>query len=48
MLAHPGYDNIPIEEVYFEILQKFMLAPCVFVTSSLTIVFLKLSANIQC
>ena len=46
MLANPEYNNISIDNYYQEIFQTFMLALCVFITHSLTLVYLEVRANI--
>ena len=41
MLDNPDFNNISIESLKQEILQKFMSAFCPFVTSSLTLTYLE-------
>ena len=48
MLANNEYNNISIEKYYQEIFLTFILTLCVFVTSSLTIVYLGVIAKIKC
>ena len=48
MLSNPDYNNIYIYNYYRVILQMFMLALCVFVTGSLTLLYMEVIANIQC
>ena len=48
MLASPDNDNISIHSYYQEILQKFMLVLYVFITHSLTLVYLSVISDIQC
>ena len=46
MLANPDFKNILIHYLKQEILQTFMLAFCLYITSSFTIIYLEVIANI--
>ena len=48
MLANPEYNILSTDNYYQGILQTFMLALCVSVTGTLTIVYLKVIDNLQC
>ena len=48
MLYNHDYNNISIDSYKREIFQTIMLALCVSVTSSLTLVYLEVIAKIQC
>ena len=48
MLANPRYNHISVDNYNREILQKLMLSLCVYVTHSLTLVYMEVIFNIQC
>ena len=48
VLDHLEYNNISIDSYYQALLQTFMLELYVFITHSLTLVYLKVIANIKC
>ena len=48
MLANPDYNNISLEIYNWETFLKFMLVLCVFITSSLTQVYVEVIFNNQC
>ena len=48
MAANTEYNYISIHNFKLDILPTFMLALFVFVTSSLTLIYVEVIANIQC
>ena len=46
VLANPDFNNLPIEKYKREMLQTFMSKICLFVTISLTLIYLEVIANI--
>ena len=48
MLSNNYYNTVSVDNYYQYIFQIFMLAICVFIIRSLTLVYFELIANIQC